>query len=1078
MTIKPFAIQGADLTLGGVSLQAGTTGVVIPGVTRATSYVPEEVNDTGDQTYSFNSAPVVIDHTYYSILNGDYSPSGYTEAEYVVTELDDDDFIDGIEIVSQGSGWNLSSANGAKNNDMWAYTGSEQNPFASFVNTDWIQIPFRVKIRAGEIETIGGGGTSVTYREVNYPNGEEGDTKGTIAVSAAGDAYICIADFNEDDPQSYTVQQSGSFNITQTGNRMILTITDSTSDEEDVIALWANRETAISSGWTVSGESLSGTYEALEINIWTLGSQDGLRYITWLHRTNDPTTISDGEEFTVTYSPGQRHIWVPISTGNIVINGNSMEVGGVGYLNLKTNADEVVIGSNGNYPVKVSVNEEDKEWTFGTDGSITFPDGTKQTTAASGGGITVTTDLWIAAGYSPGGAAVVSSTNGVDWTTSDYMMDGLSIEKVAISPDRIVYIISGLPNGAASGLYHTDAPENVPVLATGTDGYGMGFPLDWREVNYLGGKFVAVGSYTVPQTISTDITSLTLAAGGRTASQLTITNTAWDYSGQQITISGATNTELNGTWRLSYNNLDTLGSGVYDILTLDYQIPTFTSTDVSGAVIADFTGDCTFPIYSYSTDGVAWTYGTVDGMYIDLVVGPTPQARMADVAYNGTGYLIPVVKNTFNTDNPYVEGYGAFYITDLAGGANGPQFIPGSGPNSLPGTFNNIAAYADGTFFVSDDQYTVWTNADPLNDPWVDHNIQSALTAQFGYSVGNNPGEQNAEILDSVAGTVGGQEMFVTTVGDGAVVWTTDNGTTWNVVIVEPYVLTMTLDTQGANTLLDFDGIETPRNWGKITIQVTGDDDVRWNGTYYAYNNTPDNIYKLYDGVEGNAIDSSAWTAPANPFTVTLSHGIDVDKIHVADDACIVSSSDNPDRLYRSTDMITWTEVFTNDAYYVNDIYYGTRTATSTNRLDYTDEATGYNSTAVLTYDFDVDVDNAHLNIRGDGSWDIGSNNFDTKIYAAGPEEPTNIIVQANNRYWTFDDAGGLRFPDNTVQTTAFVNRNINLDGGGAAVQFEQEVGFVDGGFSATRHGVADPVFDGGNRLTSNNQFNVNGGGA
>jgi hypothetical protein len=158
MANKPFAIQGADLTLGGVNLQAGTTGVVIPGVTRATSYVPEEVEDVDDQTHAFNSPPVVIDHTYYSILNGDYSPSGYTEAEYVVTELDGDDFIDGIDIVSQGSGWDLTSANAAKNNDMWAYTGSEQNPFASFVNTDWIQIPFRIKIRAGEIETIGGGG--------------------------------------------------------------------------------------------------------------------------------------------------------------------------------------------------------------------------------------------------------------------------------------------------------------------------------------------------------------------------------------------------------------------------------------------------------------------------------------------------------------------------------------------------------------------------------------------------------------------------------------------------------------------------------------------------------------------------------------------------------------------------------------------------------------------------------------------------------------------------------------------------------------------------------------------------------
>jgi len=43
MAIKPFAIQGSDLTLGGVNLQAGATGVVIPGVTQAVDYRAEEV---------------------------------------------------------------------------------------------------------------------------------------------------------------------------------------------------------------------------------------------------------------------------------------------------------------------------------------------------------------------------------------------------------------------------------------------------------------------------------------------------------------------------------------------------------------------------------------------------------------------------------------------------------------------------------------------------------------------------------------------------------------------------------------------------------------------------------------------------------------------------------------------------------------------------------------------------------------------------------------------------------------------------------------------------------------------------
>ena len=56
MANKPFAIQGSDLTLGGVNLQAGTTGVVIPGVTQAVNYFVEEVDDQdGNNPDTFGS---------------------------------------------------------------------------------------------------------------------------------------------------------------------------------------------------------------------------------------------------------------------------------------------------------------------------------------------------------------------------------------------------------------------------------------------------------------------------------------------------------------------------------------------------------------------------------------------------------------------------------------------------------------------------------------------------------------------------------------------------------------------------------------------------------------------------------------------------------------------------------------------------------------------------------------------------------------------------------------------------------------------------------------------------------------
>ena len=96
MANKPFAIQGADLTLGGVNLQAGTTGVVIPGVTQAVNYRVEEVERLitigGNNPNTFGSdanAVTIIDNSRYLVLTGTTPGQGYVPAEYSVDELDD-----------------------------------------------------------------------------------------------------------------------------------------------------------------------------------------------------------------------------------------------------------------------------------------------------------------------------------------------------------------------------------------------------------------------------------------------------------------------------------------------------------------------------------------------------------------------------------------------------------------------------------------------------------------------------------------------------------------------------------------------------------------------------------------------------------------------------------------------------------------------------------------------------------------------------------------------------------------------------------------------------------------------------
>ncbi len=160
MAKKPFEIQSADLIIGGVNLQAGTTGVVIPGVTQAVGYRVEEVEDVdGANPDTFGSdaeAVQLLDNAAYLFRSGTETPSGsYSEAGYSVQELDDGE-IEEIYVEVEGT---FSSADKAfaEAGNMWATTvsGAKDN----FNAGDWTQIAFRPRIRAGEVENIGGGGS-------------------------------------------------------------------------------------------------------------------------------------------------------------------------------------------------------------------------------------------------------------------------------------------------------------------------------------------------------------------------------------------------------------------------------------------------------------------------------------------------------------------------------------------------------------------------------------------------------------------------------------------------------------------------------------------------------------------------------------------------------------------------------------------------------------------------------------------------------------------------------------------------------------------------------------------------------
>jgi len=931
MANKPFAIQGADLTLGGVNLQAGTTGVVIPGVTQATNYTVEEVEEDGDYDNrpSYNAPTVVvIDHAQWNFYSGILTPSSqYVAAQYRV-ELDDGE-IDEISVDVAGT-YSDAERSIALGGQMWVT--DVPNATSNWNANDWTQIPFLPKFRAGEVENVGGSGSGNQLEE--NENGE------IFALMDTGDVVF-------DGPDGGV-------------NRGLV--------------------------WKY-GEDYSG------VNSRIRQDEDGLTVRAWT--TNDEGTYS--------------------ASVNIVTNQN----------------------------------ENRNTWEFDGDGGLTFPDGTTQTTAytgQSGGGTTVGT--WIAGGSNPGGAGIVSSTDGVNWTVAGLGLTDRTVSRVAIGNNRIVYLMND-NNTDDGSIYYALTPGATPTLASGTYAYGEGAPVDWREINYLGGKFVATGAYKSTSTVTANITSVTLADLTYIYPRVTLDNTSADLTGQEVTISGATNPELNGTFVLTHDStyIEPF-TGVYELRQTDYATPaTITSTDATGASLTTNTPiNLSWPLFIYSTDGVTWTYGDIDPGYF-MILGSYPQASMSDVAYDGTGYLIPVIDSRFggNNSDPLEQGLGAFYITDLTAQVGEGQFI--DGVTGLPGRFNNIASYADGTFFVSDDNYTVWTSSDPLNT-WTPHDYQSAFASQFGYIPNYEyaPGQYNSgpDVDSAVAGTVDGQQMWAGTINNGQVVYTTDNGSTFSFSTPAPKTHTESgILVQGTTTQISLvNSGYSPQYDEFITIAVGSGDDTRWNGVYRIRPGAP-NLFDLF-AIGGTDVDSSAWTVPSLPITVTFSEGEGLDAIHIADGVCIVQGSEF---MWRSTNMTTWTLVHNNTDYNINDIYYGDLLGYGTGDVTFegnkiigtgsNDGALGLNLSPGPGLDANMyfrihggdNPTHLHLSVGDTSVYDQYFGN-DNKYLKLGLDDIISIGTSSNT--WKFGTDGATTFPTMTVP----ISDNAAPSGTGQTLKF------------------------------------------
>ncbi len=461
MAIKPFEIQGSTLTIGGVDLQAGNTSIVIPGVTRATSYVPEEVEDLGDQTTTWQDIPVVIDQETFNRYSGVITlQDGWVAPTYEVQELDDDGYIDDIEVTSNGVIPSEDIVAHMEDNMFAAPAGSSIDPQTFDANV-WVAIPFYVKCRAGEVENVGGGGS--------------------------GDAIT-------DGDNSLTIDGSGN---------------------------------AIFQG----DGSGNGVNRGLE---WDYGDANG-GVNSKIRQDFDGLTVraytEDDEEDGFYSAP----------------------------VNIVTNQDE-----------------NEKRWQFDGAGNLTFPDGSVQTTAYTGGSGAVTN--YVAVNTD---GTVYGSSDGVNW--SSYNSGVTSLGRVAVGPNMIVYANSA---DGGDGLYYAETYDTSPTQVTGFSGY------NFNNLKYFSNisKFVAVGQN------ADNLPALLYSSNGISWTAVEV-DSVWT-----ATLNGGA-----GISDVSFTDIETNGIG-FLITSSDSVLGAFYTTDITATLgeskWIDFSGDgVSFSKIMYASQG-------------------------------------------------------------------------------------------------------------------------------------------------------------------------------------------------------------------------------------------------------------------------------------------------------------------------------------------------------------------------------------------------------------------------------------------------------------------------------------------
>lgn len=337
------------------------------------------------------------------------------------------------------------------------------------------------------------------------------------------------------------------------------------------------------------------------------------------------------------------------------------------------------------------------------------------------------------------------------------------------------------------------------------------------------------------------------------------------------------------------------------------------------------------PAFAYSEDGVNWTIGDVDLLYVELV-GNGNDMQFNDVGYNGVGYFI-----ISKVDGSGLAG--GFYTSDLSQGLYEPQWV---NIENFPVDANQLV-YADwlegGENFgvwsaFSDDQKTWFStfNEDP-SQPWNFISTGWDLTQILQERTGLG----NLNITEATIGVLDGYITWMLGTGGGQIIWWPHAPAGPFVSVPNPYVCSVVSVTSLNPLEVIISGAEMPQNNERITISGATDSTPgsspgfeELNGVYFA-ESLGAGSYRLHRNLNmQDVIDATAWIGSYNESSATasLSRGVFIDALGYGDGKFFAGNDDEQVFVCSGTTgtgELIWNKVDDlNDSFvYWNDVDYG-----------------------------------------------------------------------------------------------------------------------------------------------------------